>query len=145
MHAVSPLAKRIIMNPPPPRFPAEGWVTASANAVATAASTGKTCRGAVDIGAGDARPAGAGALTPAAAREDGADGDSELSLTPPATAIANRRTTTSTVRARDAIEAGRRFEWIAAGDAIVATYQPYRGSSRNPAPRIDPRRRERWG
>src|SRR5262249_29960352 len=27
------------MNPPPPRFPAAGWVTASANPVATAAST----------------------------------------------------------------------------------------------------------
>src|SRR5436190_13636332 len=27
------------MKPPPPRLPADGWVTASANAVATAAST----------------------------------------------------------------------------------------------------------
>ena len=27
------------MNPPPPRFPAEGWVTAKAKPTATAAST----------------------------------------------------------------------------------------------------------
>src|SRR5687767_4651930 len=36
---MSPLVPRTIMNPPPPMFPAAGFVTASANAVATAAST----------------------------------------------------------------------------------------------------------
>src|SRR5437867_3756565 len=34
-----PFLRRITMKPPPPMFPAAGYVTASANAVATAAST----------------------------------------------------------------------------------------------------------
>ncbi len=38
MKVVRPSAKRTSMNPPPPMFPAEGCVTASANPTATAAS-----------------------------------------------------------------------------------------------------------
>src|ERR1700736_3034324 len=39
MATALPSAVRIIMNPPPPRLPASGQVTASASATATAAST----------------------------------------------------------------------------------------------------------
>src|ERR1043166_6305172 len=39
MATASPVAVRTIMNPPPPMFPAAGGVTASADAVATAATT----------------------------------------------------------------------------------------------------------
>src|SRR5262245_47791792 len=39
MAAVRPSAMRMTMNPPPPMLPAPGYVTASANPVATAAST----------------------------------------------------------------------------------------------------------
>src|SRR5687768_13980634 len=38
MISVSPFARLIIINPPPPRFPADGHVTASASPTATAAS-----------------------------------------------------------------------------------------------------------
>ena len=38
MNVVRPSAKRTSMNPPPPRLPAYGYVTASANPIATAAS-----------------------------------------------------------------------------------------------------------
>jgi hypothetical protein len=39
MAVVRPSRRRIIMKPPPPKFPAAGYVTASAKATATAAST----------------------------------------------------------------------------------------------------------
>jgi hypothetical protein len=39
MAVARPSFVRIIMKPPPPRFPAAGYVTASASATATAAST----------------------------------------------------------------------------------------------------------
>src|SRR5687767_9942453 len=44
------------MNPPPPRFPALGCVTASAKAVATAASTAFPPRPSIDAPISDARP-----------------------------------------------------------------------------------------
>src|SRR5580700_303396 len=39
MNVERPSANRTSMNPPPPRFPAEGWVTANAKPTAIAAST----------------------------------------------------------------------------------------------------------
>ena len=39
MAVLLPSGSRITMNPPPPMLPAVGWVTPSANATATAAST----------------------------------------------------------------------------------------------------------
>jgi hypothetical protein len=47
---------RTIMNPPPPRFPALGCVTASANAVATAASTALPRAPSIDAPTSEASP-----------------------------------------------------------------------------------------
>src|SRR3954463_12082612 len=44
------------MNPPPPMFPALGWTTASANAVATAASTALPPLASIDAPTSEAMP-----------------------------------------------------------------------------------------